>query len=83
MSGGVDQIDLHIPMAEADTGGLDGDTPPALHRQSVSMGGAGIHAALGADGAGVSQQLLGKCCFSGVHVGKYTDISYLVHEIPL
>ena len=59
MAWGIDKVDLHIFMAETDAGGFHRNAPAALHRQSVGVGGAGVHTALGADGAGVGQKLFG------------------------
>ena len=83
MARGIDEIDLHILMTEADAGGLDGDAPAALYGQGVRMGGAGVHAALGADSAGVGQKLFGQGGFACVNMGEDADITELIHKLPL
>ena len=75
MARGVDEVDCHVLVPETDAGGFDGNATAALHRQRVRVGGAGVHAALDADSAGVGQELLGQCGLAGIDMGEDTDIS--------
>ena len=61
--------------AQADAGGLDGDAAAAFHGQGIGMGGAGIDAAGGTDGACVGEQLFGQGGFTRVDVGEDAEIA--------
>ncbi|GGW94095.1 hypothetical protein GCM10010297_14730 [Streptomyces malachitofuscus] len=79
VAGGVQEVDRHAVERERDDGGLDGDAAPALQREAVGGGAAGIDAADLVDHAGRVEQPLGQAGLTGVDMGEDSQIEQM-HE---
>ena len=77
MAGRVNQLNPHALPAKADTGCFNGNASPALHREIVRVRGAEIHAPGLPDRPGSEQQLFRQGRFTGIHVGKDSDIHHM------
>ena len=74
VAGGVDQVDGDVADGERDDGRLDRDAAPALERQGVGLGAAGVDAAELVDDAGGVEQPLGQARLTGVDVRQDPEV---------
>ena len=72
--GGVDDVDDEVAERERHDRGLDRDAAPALEREAVGAGGAGVDRAGLVDHPGEVQQALGEGGLTGVDVGEDAQV---------
>ena len=71
---GVDDVDRHVVERERHDGGLDRDAAPALEREAVGPGGAGVDRPRLVDDSREVQEPLGESGLTGVDVGEDAQV---------
>ena len=71
---GVDDVDVEVAEREPDDRGLDRDAAPALEREAVGAGGAGVDRAGLVDDPGEVQEPFGEGGLTGVDVGEDAQV---------
>ncbi|MGC4110666.1 MAG: hypothetical protein QM747_09630 [Nocardioides sp.] len=74
VAGGVDDVDREVAEWEGHHGGLDGDAAPALDRERVGAGGAGVDGPRCVDDSREVQEALGESGLTGVDVGQDAQV---------
>ena len=72
--GGVDHVHGDVVQRERHDRGLDRDAAPALEREAVGLGGAGVDGARLVEHSGEVQEPLGESGLTGVDVGEDAQV---------